>query len=72
MVSFLLNCHPSLPVQISKKPAYKSSVMPFDKFLLVFFSQKLSFLLNCRPSLPLQISRKLAYNSSVGINLASF
>ena len=62
--SFLLNCRPSLPVQISKNPAYKSSGRLLVSFCYIY-SQKASFLLNCRPSLPVQTSQKPAYKNTV-------
>ena len=62
-----MDCHPSLPVQISNKPAYKSNVSFFVRFCSFYSELKEHrFVLHYRPSLPVQISRKPAqYKSSV-------
>ena len=59
----LLKCRSSLPVQISRSPAFPSSVSLLVSFCF-FFPQRASFILNYSLCLPVQISKKPGYSSS--------
>ena len=54
--SFRLDCRPSLPVQISRKPAYNCSINVLFVRLYYVYSERASLLLDCT---------KLVYKSSV-------
>ena len=56
-------CRSSPPVQISRSPAFSSSVSLLVSFCFLF-PQRASFILNYRSSLPVQISKKPGYSSS--------